>query len=353
MKNLKKVQFKTSPKPWENIYPTTFSEYLKFSRFNDAFSDLKSKEVLPPPLIIQKERQIDYEKIASLEGERRILKFIQVLLANFHPKDLITFCNNLNSLKINPSGVEKDKITKYFAAYYDGENNAIFFKENRGYLYHELFHTSSCVPTNGIIYSGFRQYYYNGHYSLGSGLNEGYTELLTRRYFSQELFNTHPYNYLSHIASLVEIIVGEAKMQSLYLGSNLRGLIYELQKYNSKEEIINFLLMLDHLNSIVTFQEKIFGIKSQIQWYFNKIYEFLVKSYAAKLMNLYKEGQITRDRLDNLISEFISTFTGRCKFENVTFKTIRNDVLEHILQTTLERPDLCLQMEKVRKRKKK
>lgn len=353
MANLKEGQFKDFSGTLGLTYPATFFEYLKLYRFNDAFFYIKSKEVLPPPVIIQKETKIDYEKLANIEGKEKILEFIYVLQNHFPPKDLIIFLNNLKSLQINPADLEdKDKIAKYFDACYDGANNTIFFKANSDYLYHELFHVATCISTNGIRYTGFKQYCHENNYFLGSGLNEGYTELLTRRYFAQKLSNNHPYNYLTHIASLVEVIVGEAKMQSLYLSANLRGLIYELQKYNSREEIIDFLLMLDHLNSIITYKEAVSKISSQIKWYFNKIYEFLVKTYAQKLIVLYKEGNITMDMVNNLISEFISTFASYYIIMNVSFKAVRNNVLEHILQTTLECPDLYLQVKKVRKRKK-
>ena len=58
------------------------------------------------------------------------------------------------------------------------------------------------------------------------------------------------------------------------------------------------------------------------------------------------------DMVNNLISEFISTFASYYIIMNVSFKAVRNNVLEHILQTTLECPDLYLQVKKVRKRKK-
>ncbi len=354
MANLKEGQFKNFSKTLGLSYPATFLEYLRFYRFNDAFFYLKSKEVLPAPIIIQKETKIDYERLTKMEDKEIVLKFMQVLLHNFSSKDLIIFFNNINSLQINPPDFkDKDKDTKYFRAYYDGENNAIFYKDNKDYLYHELFHAASFVLNKKIRYSGFKQYYHEGDYYLGSGLNEGYTELLTRRYFAHELSVKEGYTYLTHIAYLVEIIVGEAKMQSLYLSANLQGLIYELQKYNSREEIIDFLLMLDHLNNIATYNEKALKNSKQIKWYFNKIYEFLVKTYAEKTITLYKEGKITRDMVDNLISEFMSLFSSRYKIGNTYFSAVRNNVLERILQITLECPNLCLNVEKVRKRKKK
>ena len=114
-------------------------------------------------------------------------------------------------------------------------------------IYHELFHASSSYHDRNIkdIKSGFH------HQGLvGLGLNEGYTELLTNRFFGKQKDS----GYLNecHYASLIEKLVGADKMQTLYFKSNLNGLIAEMGKYNSLENIKKFL---DNLNVFIITRE--------------------------------------------------------------------------------------------------
>ena len=139
MNNLKAEQFRKNMQKLSHTTPFSFWEALRISRFNYFVSSLKNQEVLPSPTIVQKETTIDLPKFDNFPGKENIEEFIRVLLQNFSPKDLIIFFNNINSLRLNPSDIEdKDKDTKFFKAYYDGENNAIFCQEY-DYLYHELY----------------------------------------------------------------------------------------------------------------------------------------------------------------------------------------------------------------------
>ena len=76
----------------------------------------------------------------------------------------------------------------------------------------------------------------------GHGINEGYTQLLTNR--NTEGFS-YFYLYETRIATMVEEIVGQEKMQKNYFTANLKGLIEELTKYISEEEVMKFIQALD------------------------------------------------------------------------------------------------------------
>ena len=79
-----------------------------------------------------------------------------------------------------------------------------------------------------IVTSGFCQDSY--YCSIGDGLNEGYTEYLTKKLCE---FNdgavVYPYNKV--IAQVVEMIVGE-KMMGMYFTSNIPRLIKNLENYS-------------------------------------------------------------------------------------------------------------------------
>ncbi len=111
---------------------------------------------------------------------------------------------------------------------YDVEKNAVSVSENVADIgiYHELFHMSSSVVKEKKKYSGFHQTDFKTN--LGREINEGYTELLTNRYFPSLNLSSIAYQYEAFVAERLEQIVGREKMQSLYLNANLKGLIDEL-----------------------------------------------------------------------------------------------------------------------------
>ena len=68
-------------------------------------------------------------------------------------------------------------------------------------IYHELFHMASSKFINKFkIYCGFRQN------NIGRAINEGYTELLTYRYFSLDNSSSYTYEYLKIIVENLENI---------------------------------------------------------------------------------------------------------------------------------------------------
>lgn len=75
------------------------------------------------------------------------------------------------------------------------------------------------------------------------GLNEGYTELLTKRYFNNYANNSDVdvYPHFIWIAEMLEKIIGEDKMEEYYFSSNIEGLITELEKYISREKVYDFI----------------------------------------------------------------------------------------------------------------
>ena len=81
--------------------------------------------------------------------------------------------------------------------------------------------------------------------SAGCGLNEGYTELLNKRYFSKCKKDRGAYPEQQFIALGIEEIVGRERMESLYFDADLEGLVKELSQYASVEEIHELLRVID------------------------------------------------------------------------------------------------------------
>jgi hypothetical protein len=154
---------------------------------------------------------------------------------------------------------------------------------------------SSTRKVGKLYYCGFA--IYDKDKAYGVGLNEGYTQLMTERYFENDrtlnflrknygVRNTknvvgNSYSLQTLIAYKVEQIIGKDKMENLYLNANPYGLRDELMKYASKEEINNFIINLDflHYNIADVFR---FSVNSK------KIYKAYVQ-ICAFLFNCYRK----------------------------------------------------------------
>ena len=101
-------------------------------------------------------------------------------------------------------------------------------------IYHELFHMASGYITRKKAVSGFR------YGKLGNGIDEGYTQLLTNRYFKEDL---EAYGIETKIAFLLEFIVGKSLMEKMYSQGNAIGLINVIRKYAKNNELHAWLFL--------------------------------------------------------------------------------------------------------------
>lgn len=106
---------------------------------------------------------------------------------------------------------------------------------------HELFHATA---SKNLFSSGFHHSILsNGHtgsqIQIGRWLNEGYTELLNIRYFGSNYGRS--YTHEVFLMNKLEHIIGKEKMEQLYINSDLKGLINEINKYLDKKETMSFI----------------------------------------------------------------------------------------------------------------
>lgn len=173
-------------------------------------------------------------------------------------------------------------------------------KNDKVTFYHELFHASSSYYNQSKLefHSGFHHQHVNERKDIGRGFNEGYTELLTHRYFGSH--DDSGYSNELHYARLVEHLIGKEKMQSLYLKSSLNELINELCKYNSLENVLKFIenmdkfIILDELkkDKIQSFSETT-DFAEYSKWFdeldeyisqtYNELSQFIIESHFNKL----------------------------------------------------------------------
>lgn len=138
---------------------------------------------------------------------------------------------------------------------YDSTKNTItlFSTEFKKCIFHELLHLASTVfSPNSLPKIGFRYKTYDDSPKrkvivIGRGLNEGYTQLLTERYFEENEKGFYP--ELMDIAYLLEFLTGQAETERMYSEANLFGLIDKLSIYDSKENIIKLIKLIDTLHA--------------------------------------------------------------------------------------------------------
>lgn len=198
---------------------------------------------------------------------------------------------------------------------------------------HELFHVSTTYidSNSNVIYCGFSQLQIKkGNKQIGEGLNEGYTQYLTDKYFpSKPLLMA--YSYEKRIAEIVELIVGQEKMQSLYFNANLKGLIDVLKQYSTEENAYNFIVTLDFLNKHLT-DKKLTTNSNEIKLDSLKIINsFLIQLYINKIILEQPNKKIdTKEIIDKLIS-LLTLLPGGATTYGKSFNVTDNELIMKII----------------------
>lgn len=241
-----------------------------------------------------------------------VTTFENTLKANLTEEQMNIVKKNLETLRYTPCNFSQslNLARRGMGGFYDSKSHSVTVNPlTSGDVYHNLFHellhasTSSIV--NGVEYCGFGQINHQSQTELGRAVTEGYTELLTRRLFSN---NDRGYSYEVSIAEIMEFIIGKEKMQDLYFKMDLNGLITELGKYsdvnNAKELLSNFDKTL-HLH----------GSKQG-------------NSVNQELSHLYNQNSVLLyEMFQNKTNQFLSTNTIDKYFEE-------SDKFQHLLSQT-------------------
>ena len=231
-------------------------------------------------------------------------KFISVITFNFDSVDLNNFYCNIKDIKINDKKpIRLPLMGSITTGRYDCTDNSIdIYNAEPGVIYHELFHMASSRYEDSARYEGFATNDYENYYGyIGHGLNEGYTELLTRRYFNTNEELSLAYDYLIYFANLIEMIIGKDNMQKYYLNANLPGLVLYLSKYFSKDTAE---LLIDNLDYLHINLDKRFFNKRKVTFAIKNTKEILLAVYINKLTDLYIKKEISKEELINEINNY-------------------------------------------------
>lgn len=171
--------------------------------------------------------------------------FIYKMLSVKDIGDLNNMIDNLKTLSFDYSNKYNDPTV---GAYYLIDTNTIHIADpnNLECLYHELFHMASTKEEDGYYFCGFL--FEKGGEKAFNYFNEGYTELLTNRYFKISYIGAHIVDM--KLASIVENIIGQSEMESLYLRADIDGLVDLMSRYCSEDEARLLLYNIDLYNQL-------------------------------------------------------------------------------------------------------
>lgn len=291
--------------------------------------NFRNKKISIP--LIMKNSKTTNENDIECNIQEYINTFNQVLLNNFKEDSLLIYLNNLVNLRVGSSKFTFLKLlwnSEIMAIYFVDKNKLVIRKGNKkeSTIYHELFHVASSIIDGNTYFIGFSQYT-SKKGMIGKGLNEGYTELLTNRYFNS---NDKSYQFEMKCAYLLEQIVGKQQMENLYLKADLFNLKNTIGNYTTEENFTTFLTNLDIINDTTY---------SSLYYYYNKedtlnryrdILIFLVETYSKKLYLSYINGEINELDKDKLLSDYISNIPKQINLEEITYNIITTEELNNI-----------------------
>lgn len=293
-------------------------------RLHKDFKPKDISKVSIPSELKQKYSSVDINQIASDQFKEITLEFASLMIEKFPLTALINFYNNINELKIER---KRRILILGEAGAYSGKFNKIKIAITSA-IFHELFHMASAIykEESDIYYCGFSQRSLKDNsVDIGDGLNEGYTELLAHRYFEKKHKMSKAYKFEVVIAEKLEKIIEQDKMEILYLNADLPGLIAELKKYISEEEISKFISALDfiscHSNDILIFKND--KIKKSII----NIYEFLFKTYMSKLKQQLENRKISVNDFIEQSTQYIESLRTSVRVGGHNYEFLTMDKL--------------------------
>lgn len=170
--------------------------------------------------------------------------------------------------------------------------NATFMINNFCVTNHELIHLSTLLKSS----CGFS--IIRDQKSIAEGLNEGYTQLLAKRYFNECVNKAYPIE--TFFSSILEKIIGKDKMETYFFKASLLSLIDEMEKYENNENIMKFIHNMDYfIENSLNSKESI----NNMQKIINEICKFLLSCTKSKInIILSEEPYIDYDDYINLLS---------------------------------------------------
>ena len=309
--------------------------YFKLEKKNPD----KIKIVMPKPPIENNHDNYITNDI-NIEFQKDLALFKKVISKKIKKEYLSNFYKNLNGLKITSDNIEKDKkqVLDIKGCYYQQENKIVLSKNIKpDTIFHELFHVASSTIKNGNKYSGLSQsFFYKGKwFNTAEGLNEGYTQILTERYFPNRKQELSSYPFEKEVALSLEKIIGKDKLEQFYFTNDLKGLMQELLKYTNRiDEIDSLIIKTDYINKTIYNRnniKEIYKINKNIK----EVTFILIKIEINKLKQELENNLITEKEFNDILIDFIKSLSKFIKIGIKKFYYINLKEIENYLKTTL------------------
>lgn len=265
-----------------------------------------------PIIIVDKIAKEDCKKIKQDTLGIELIRFRKKLYKKFKSDNLKLLNFNIKTLKIKIKYIAPEILLLKFASgkYYIKRNEIkVLNSLKKESLSHELLHMASSIydPRYNIAFCGFQQINFNKKKTVGKGLNEGYTDLLNKRYFNDRTkYSSYAYDLCMFFSEKLEQIVEKNKMEQFYLNADLFGLFKYLNNFDVGENIVSFFVILDILVDNISF--------SKIKKY-EKACE-LIECYLAKWYINKKKLEldkyiIDKDTFDKQIKDYIDSLEDK------------------------------------------
>ena len=164
---------------------------------------------------------------------------------------------------------------------YEGTHNIIkYVKNNASILGHEMLHMASYMydPNIDTHYHGFMQQ--KDKVIIGTGLNEGYTELLNSRLFTNGQITS--YHRLVRIVKLLEEFFPNPQIVAhYYFTCNLPEFLQNLRRYCTQEELKEIIYGLDKLYEYNHIANSPIAISLETQLA-TKLYNIYARNFVAE-----------------------------------------------------------------------
>lgn len=251
-----------------------------------------------PGSVLDRLRDFSNDEL-NYDKKKEILRPYVEKLSNYIPlEDMNLVRANFNSLILKKrlsSCLEKNSGT--YSNYY---NKIIYSK--KWALGHEFLHMASSTydrKTN-IDFSGFEQL--DEKNIIGTGLNEGYTELLNKRIYGVEP-DDRVYTREVRVAKMLELFFDDEKeMTHLYFTCDLPRFIKHLENYAPRGEIIKLITDLDDYCRYNTEYGDLFKFAKIISVY-DRIYKWFISKSNDQEKIKKLEELINEDKVVSKINE--------------------------------------------------
>lgn len=254
----------------------------------------------------------DINKIKQQPLGNELIKFRKKLYKKFKSENLNLLNNNIRTLKVKIKYIAPEiLLLKFASGKYKFKKNKIelikYFKEET--TNHEFFHMASTFyfKEGKLAFCGFQQINYLKEETIGCGLNEGYTELLTDRYFNEQIIGrSYSYDICTFFAEKLEKIIGKDRMEKFYINADLFGLYQYLTNFADGSNIVTFLSSLDYLvNHASLFNRK------KHERYYELIECYLAKWYINKKKQELEKNIIDKGMFDIEIKNYINSLGNK------------------------------------------